>query len=77
MAVPTLLVVGNRDQCCTAPVCTSGSILQHERPHYSPEAVLDAVVVADSDHSVQLHENAPQTNAAILDWLSVAAPSNR
>jgi hypothetical protein len=59
------------------PVCTSESILQHERPYYSPEAGLEAIVVADGGHSVQLHENAPQTNAAILDWLSVAAPSNR
>lgn len=77
IAVPTLLVVGDRDQYCTVPVCTPESILQHERPYYSPEAGLDAIVVGDSGHSVQLHENAPQTNAAILEWLSVAAPSNR
>lgn len=77
IAVPTLLVVGDRDQYCTIPVCTSESMLQYERPYYSPEAELGAIVVTDSGHSVQLHENAPQTNAAILEWLSVAAPPNR
>lgn len=70
IAVPTLLVVGDRDQYCTAPVCTSESILQHERAYYSPAVRLDAIVVPDSGHNVQLHENAPQTNAAILRWLS-------
>lgn len=77
VAVPTLLVVGDRDQYCSVPVCTSESLLQHERPYYSPQARLQAIVVADSGHSVQLHGNAVQTNSAILDWLSVAAPPNR
>ena len=74
--VPTLLVLGDRDQYCTVPVCTSESILQHEGPYYSREARLEAIVVTDSGHNVQLHENAPQTNAAILHWLSMAAPQN-
>ena len=64
-------------QVCAIPACTSEPILLDERTRYSPEAGLDAIVAADSGHSVQLHENAPQTNAAILDWLSVAAPSIR
>jgi hypothetical protein len=77
IAVPTLLVVRDRDQYCTGPACTSESILQHEHPCYSPAARLEAIVVADSGHSVQLHENARRTNAVILDGLSVAAPPNR
>lgn len=77
VVVPTLLVVGDRDQYCTVPVCTSESLLQHEQPYYSPEARLAAIVVPDSGHSVQLHANASRTNASILEWLSVAVPPNR
>ncbi|WP_434450041.1 alpha/beta fold hydrolase [Lentzea sp. E54] len=67
--VPTLLVVGDQDPYCTAGVCTDESLLAHERPYYSDKADLKAIVVSDSGHSVQLHKNAPTTNAAILQWV--------
>jgi pimeloyl-ACP methyl ester carboxylesterase len=67
--VPTLLVVGDHDQYCTTGVCTPASMLAHERPYYSDEADLNAIVVPDSGHAVQLHKNAPTTNTAILQWV--------
>jgi pimeloyl-ACP methyl ester carboxylesterase len=70
--VPTLVVVGDRDRYCTPGVCTSASLLAHERPYYSDEAGLETIVVPDSGHSAQLHENAPETNAAILQWVRTA-----
>ncbi|MEV0848926.1 hypothetical protein AB0J21_24160 [Streptomyces sp. NPDC049954] len=44
------------------------SMLHEERPFYSSEAV----VVPGSGHDVQLHKNATQTNAAILQWVKDA-----
>lgn len=70
--VPTLLVVGDKDQYCTPGTCTPESMLAHERPYYSDKAGLKAVVVPDSGHDVQLHKNAPTTNAEILTWIKDA-----
>ncbi|WP_184699245.1 alpha/beta fold hydrolase [Saccharothrix tamanrassetensis] len=68
--VPTLIVVGDQDPYCTTGVCTPESMLAHERSYYSDTADLKAIVVSDSGHSVQLHKNAPRTNAAILQWIA-------
>lgn len=70
--VPTLLVVGDKDQYCTTGTCTRESMLANERPYYSDRADLEAIVVPDSGHNVQLHENAPRTDAAILQWIKNA-----
>ncbi|BCL32544.1 alpha/beta fold hydrolase [Streptomyces aurantiacus] len=70
--VPTLLVVGDKDQYCTPGTCTPESMLANERPYYSDKAGLKAVVVPDSGHDVQLHKNAPDTNAKILTWIKDA-----
>jgi pimeloyl-ACP methyl ester carboxylesterase len=70
--VPTLLVVGDKDQYCTTDACTPKSMLANERPYYSDKADLKAIVVPDSGHDVQLHKNATQTNAAILQWVKDA-----
>lgn len=70
--VPTLLVTGDKDQYCTVGRCTPETMLDHERPYYSERAGLTSVVVPDSGHSVQLHKNAPATNARILNWISNA-----
>lgn len=43
-----------------------------ERPYYSDQAGLTSIVVPDSGHSVQLHKNAPDTNARILGWVENA-----
>ena len=72
--VPTLLVVGDKDQYCTTGICTRESMLAHEGPYYSERADLEAIVVPDSGHNVQLHESAPRTNAAILQWIRDAMP---
>ncbi|MET7854230.1 alpha/beta hydrolase [Streptomyces avermitilis] len=63
--VPTLFVVGDKDQYCTTDACTP-------RPYYSDKGDLKATVVPDSGHDVQLHKSATQTNAAILQWVKDA-----
>jgi pimeloyl-ACP methyl ester carboxylesterase len=70
--VPVLLVVGDKDQYCTAGTCTPESMLANERPYYSHKGGLRAIVVHDSGHDVQLHKNATRTNAAILQWVKGA-----
>ncbi|WP_158696096.1 alpha/beta fold hydrolase [Embleya scabrispora] len=67
--VPTLLVVGDKDRYCTPGTCTPESMLANERPYYSDKVDLEAIVVPDSGHDVQLHKDAPTTNAAILQWI--------
>jgi pimeloyl-ACP methyl ester carboxylesterase len=67
--VPVLLVVGDKDQYCTADACTPATMLANERPYYSRKAELEVIVVADSGHDVQLHKNAPRTNKEILAWI--------
>lgn len=52
-----------------SPCDKSEPILQPARPDYSPAAKLEAIVVDDSGHSVQLHENAGHTTSTILDRL--------
>ncbi|WP_253873788.1 alpha/beta fold hydrolase [Promicromonospora umidemergens] len=70
--VPTLLVTGDKDQYCTVDTCTPQTMLADEGPYYSDQAGLTSIVVPDSGHNVQLHKNAPQTNAQILRWIESA-----
>ncbi|CAL9271670.1 hypothetical protein SUDANB5_00114 [Streptomyces sp. SudanB5_2050] len=71
--VPTLLVTGDKDQYCTAGTCTSKTMLAGERPYYSDQAGLTSIVVPNSGHNVQLHKNAPETNAQILNWIKTTS----
>ncbi|MFE0415539.1 alpha/beta hydrolase [Streptomyces tendae] len=70
--VPTLLVTGDKDQYCTVDTCTPKTMLANERPYYSDQADLTSIVVPNSGHAVQLHKNAPRTNAQILHWIKAA-----
>ncbi|MFF4471394.1 alpha/beta hydrolase [Streptomyces sp. NPDC001599] len=70
--VPTLLVTGDKDQYCTVDTCTPRRMLANERPYYSDQADLTSIVVPNSGHDVQLHKNAPRTNARILHWIKAA-----
>ncbi|WP_242894748.1 alpha/beta fold hydrolase [Actinomadura litoris] len=70
--VPVLLVVGDHDRYCTVEVCTPATMLANERPYYSDKANLRVIVVPHSGHNVQLHKNAPRTNAEILTWIKGA-----
>lgn len=70
--VPTLLVTGDKDQYCTVGTCTPETMLANERPYYSDEADLMSLVVPNSGHDVQLHKNASNTNAQILQWIKAA-----
>ncbi|MFE2463158.1 alpha/beta hydrolase [Streptomyces sp. NPDC059402] len=53
--------------------CTSRTMLAGERPYYSDQAGLTSIVVPNSGHNVQLHRNAPETNAKILNWIKTTS----
>jgi pimeloyl-ACP methyl ester carboxylesterase len=78
ITVPTLVVDGDHDiSYCGpdgSPACTPAALLASEQPYYSRKAGLHVIVVADSGHAVQLHKNAPQTDAAILHWVKSVSP---
>ncbi|HTV23081.1 MAG TPA: alpha/beta hydrolase [Polyangiaceae bacterium] len=72
--VPVLAVNGEREPFfCNgllAGDCSSSAALRDsERVFYGPGAEVDAIVVPDAGHDVTLELNAPETNAAIQDWI--------
>ena len=51
--------------------CSSSEALREsERAFYGPDAEVDAIVVPGAGHDVTLELNAPETNAAIQDWIA-------
>jgi alpha-beta hydrolase superfamily lysophospholipase len=51
--------------------CSSSEALRDsERPFYGPDAQVDAIVVPGAGHNVTLELDAPDTNAAIQDWIA-------
>jgi pimeloyl-ACP methyl ester carboxylesterase len=81
ITVPTLVVDGDHDiSYCGpegSPACTPAALLASEQPYYSRRANLRVMVVPDSGHDVQLHKNAPQTDAAILKWVKSVSPQRQ
>lgn len=73
ITVPTLLVTGDHDGAFCGSldghVCTAEGLLAAERPYFRPQARLRVVTAANSGHDLQLHRTAPQTDAAILNWI--------
>ncbi len=71
--VPVLDVVGQNDTMNCAPDgadCTSSATLQRaEAPFYSPAAHLEAVVIPDTGHSLNMHTTAPQWFDVVIDWM--------
>ena len=71
--VPVLDVVGQTDTMNCAPDgvdCTSSATLQRaEAPFYSPAAHLEAVVIPDTGHSLNLHTTAPQWFDVVIGWM--------
>lgn len=53
---------------------SSAALAASERPFYGPRATLSALVVPGVGHNVTLARSAPQTLAAIQDWLSGHVP---
>jgi pimeloyl-ACP methyl ester carboxylesterase len=51
--------------------CSSSEALRaSEQAFYGPRAQVDAIVVPGAGHDVTLELNAPETNAAIQDWVA-------
>ncbi len=78
ITVPVFLVVGGDDQffCTDAVDCSSNArVVAEESSYYSAQAHLQAQVIPDTGHSLNLHYTAPLTYAAISRWaLKHAAP---
>ncbi|NYH55692.1 pimeloyl-ACP methyl ester carboxylesterase [Nocardiopsis arvandica] len=70
--VPVLIVVGEHDRLLCGEGGTDASsseeLLQQESPWYSPEACLEAVIVPDTGHALNLHRTAPQWFSAAREW---------
>jgi pimeloyl-ACP methyl ester carboxylesterase len=71
--VPVLLAVGQNDLlfCNTAiglPCNSSNGIVQREQSFYSPQACLEAFVLPNSGHAINLHRNAIQWFEAANAW---------
>jgi pimeloyl-ACP methyl ester carboxylesterase len=60
----------------TADCSSNAALVASERPFYGPGATLDALVVPNAGHAVTLARSAPQTLAAIQDWLSRHVPAS-
>ncbi|KAB8181858.1 alpha/beta fold hydrolase [Nonomuraea phyllanthi] len=71
--VPVLFVVGKRDRLvCAADAndCTSPAALAaDERPLYPAAPRVDAVVLDDVGHAINLHRRAPAAYTKVLNWL--------
>lgn len=60
----------------TADCSSAAALVASERPFYGPSATLDALVVPNAGHAVTLARSAPQTLAAIQNWLSHHVPAS-
>jgi pimeloyl-ACP methyl ester carboxylesterase len=71
ITVPTLIVIGDRDNIFCGPPdgldCSEAAIRAHEQPYYT--VVPDIYLARDSGHAQALHLSAPQTAAAKLSWI--------
>jgi pimeloyl-ACP methyl ester carboxylesterase len=60
----------------TADCSSKEALVASERRFYGPGVTLDALVVPDAGHDVTLARSAPETLAAIRDWLSRHVPAS-
>lgn len=60
----------------TADCSSNAALVASERPFYGPGTTLDALVVPNAGHDVTLARSAPQTLAAIQNWLSRHVPAS-
>ena len=74
--IPVLIVDGVKDRLVCAPdamdCSTSAKIEAFEQPYF-PATNVDAVVIADAGHVVNLHRNARTAYRAITNWLNHSA----
>ncbi|HEY7417908.1 MAG TPA: hypothetical protein VH593_22185 [Ktedonobacteraceae bacterium] len=78
--VPVLEVVGQEDAlyCGLGAVncSSSASVLREEAPYFSPSAHLQAQVIPNTGHVLNLHPTAPATYATIIVWSKLHVPAN-
>lgn len=71
--VPVLVVVGEKDfvWCGNGGLdcSTSEDIIAAEGNHYSPAACLEAFVLSNSGHDINLHPNNKEWYAASMEWM--------
>jgi pimeloyl-ACP methyl ester carboxylesterase len=76
--VPILLVIGRHDGLFGGGdvVCEQAEVVaKHERDFYTGTFELEAFVVPDAAHSINLHRTAPQWYEHAQKWLARIAPS--
>lgn len=70
--IPVDMVVGQHDPFICGllgPSCDSSATLAtFEKPFYGPGAVVEAYVVPNTGHDLQLERSAPESNAQMLDF---------
>jgi len=73
--VPVLVVVGQHDRLICGPEAgasdcsSSAALLAGERPYYAPKADLQALVVPDTGHVLNLHRTAPAHYRQLARWV--------
>lgn len=73
--VPALVVDGDQEpEFCNgigaADCSSSATLAAGERPFFGPNATVDALVVPNANHNIQLELNAPQTDQSITAWVN-------
>ncbi|HLZ15257.1 MAG TPA: alpha/beta hydrolase [Candidatus Saccharimonadales bacterium] len=73
ITVPIMLAVGQHDyivcdENAGFTCANSGAFLAREAPDYSPQSCLEAFVLPNSGHDINLHKNAHLWFAAATDW---------
>jgi pimeloyl-ACP methyl ester carboxylesterase len=80
ITVPVLLVIGQEDNIFCKPDaidCSSAqSVLQAEGPYYSPQALLQVVVVPNCGHDINLHYTGSLFYNSALSWSEQYFPLN-
>jgi alpha-beta hydrolase superfamily lysophospholipase len=69
---PVLMLLGENDfvVCGGELDCTDhAAAIAHEAEYFPPEACFEMVVRDNTDHNANLHRDAPENFATILDWI--------
>ncbi|MFF0595111.1 alpha/beta hydrolase [Streptomyces antibioticus] len=75
---PVLLVVGREDRLFGGGEVSTedaASVVSHERKFYTGTTDLEAYVVPDAAHSLNVHRTAPSWYAAAHEWLARRGPA--
>jgi pimeloyl-ACP methyl ester carboxylesterase len=71
LRVPILIVNGTKDRLACAPDatnCSSAASLEAAEQPFYPETRLDAVVIPDAGHAINLHRNAARAYRSVIAW---------